>query len=717
MSNNAPSSNTDTLRNVIISVAVALGFLYFVPKIMPPPPQNQQTADQQTSPETVPGTPTSAGQGNAGPPTVTGVDPATGATTTGTATAASGVYDVVQAPEIQTVSVGAPEFKDDDQNTEPIETVAIPYRSRLVLSNVGASVDSAYTTDHSQTLGGRSRYELLTPFLADNGKTYRSLSIEKIAVGEHSILLSDKRWNLGPVTESDDGMRAVFELLVTKDGADAFRLTRTYFLPKQPVESQLHDIMTDLQITNLTSEISPPITVTYRGGFGVRREAPRMEDRFIVWGIARPNTQVAGGTRAIADVSKSLEQEIFDPATNRDESFSSAGTINKYFSCTLFPLEPGSTLDKPVPASNVTRVSAVDADSNPLTSDDVTVQIVSRINPIAAGTSASIPVEVYLGKKDGDAFRAVGKYNDRNMYYQVAQSYGSCTFTWLVELMIWLLNSLHAIIGDYGLAIIIMVIIVRGILHPVTKKGQVNMVRMQQKMGEFQPKLEELKKKYGNDKAKMQQETMKLYREEGVNPAGPIFSCLPMALQMPIWFALFISLSNNILMRHEGFLFTWINDLTTPDALYTFATPLVIPLVGWELPSFNLLPILVAVSMYVQQKLQPKPKPNPNASDQQKAQQEMMQKMMPMMSIMMLVFFYNMPAGLNLYIMTSSIFGALEQWYIRNHIKEREESGTLHKKAKAATTRKAPSFIKKLQAMAEEAQKQQLKKNRGKKGG
>ena len=294
------------------------------------------------------------------------------------------------------------------------------------------------------------------------------------------------------------------------------------------------------------------------------------------------------------------------------------------------------------------------------------------------------------------------------------QGFGWCTFTFLVELMIWLLNGLFSIVRDFGVAIMIMVLIVRMLLHPITKKGQVNMVRMQQRMSELAPKIEEIKKKYANDKTRMNQEMMKL----NINPAGQLVTCLPMLIQMPIWIALYLSLQNNIQMRHEPFLFTWVNDLTAPDALYTFSTAMTVPLLGWKIPSLNLLPILVAVFMYTQQKLTPKPKPSPSMTDQQRQQQEMMQKMGPMMSIMMLVIFYKMPAGLNLYIMSSSLFGTIEQWRIRKHIREREEAGTLHKPragddkgpdsgAKASRGPHKPSFWERMQKMAGDAQKTQ----------
>jgi YidC/Oxa1 family membrane protein insertase len=206
---------------------------------------------------------------------------------------------------------------------------------------------------------------------------------------------------------------------------------------------------------------------------------------------------------------------------------------------------------------------------------------------------------------------------------------------------------------------------------------------------------------------------MKLYREHGINPASQFLTCLPMVIQMPIWVALWISLSNNILMRHQPFHFTWVEDLTAPDALYTFTAPITVPIVGWSLPAFNLLPILLSISMYVQMKLQPRPKPNPNMTDQQRQQQEMMQKMGPMMSIMMLFIFYTAPSGLNLYIMCSSLFGAIEQWRIRKHVREREEAGTLHKPARTQDKPRKPgkfSFIARLQQMAENAQKSQARR-------
>jgi YidC/Oxa1 family membrane protein insertase len=201
---------------------------------------------------------------------------------------------------------------------------------------------------------------------------------------------------------------------------------------------------------------------------------------------------------------------------------------------------------------------------------------------------------------------------------------------------------------------------------------------------------------------------MRLYREEGVNPFGQIMGCLPMLLQMPIWIALYSSLRNNVSMRGRGF-FWWIDDLTAPDTLVSFDPPF--NLVFTQLEAFHLLPILVGVMMFAQQKLMPKPKKPAGASDSPQAQQaEQMQKMMPYMSLVMIFLFYGFPSGLNLYIMTSSLFGTAEQLYIRKHLSKTDLSPPV-KKVKPQP-RSGPTFLEKIQKRAEEAQKTQSRRKK-----
>lgn len=690
----------DTLRNLLIAAMLFFGVMLIAPRILPTP--------RGPSPAAPAGPGEPRGQtGSTGDRVATG--DATPDLDASTPTSERSGLTVMEARDPQTRTMGA-------GPTDGIYgSAGAPYRMRLTLSNVGASIESATMTDHARTIKNPDRYQLLSPVTQPDGGLLRSLAIEKITIDDAAVALDDKLWHVKDVETyslqgeegSIDGQQIEFRVEIHKNGVPIVGLTRTFRLPMQPRELGRHDLRSEVTVHNLDRE-PHRIVLTYRGGLGLPLDVNWRGERFIDFGVDDGAGRVLGTRKPFGEIAGQNVQSIplysFMPSAP-DMRLSWAATGTRYFTCTIAPLD----FDGKGRGSPVATVSAVDLDGDIATTDDVTIRLVTVVGAaLDAGASRTYPADVYIGEKEGKAFRHVPEYQRRNYYFQIAQGFGWCTFTWLVEFMIWLLNSLHAGLRDFGLAIIILVLIVRTLLHPITKYGQINMVRMQQKMGEFTPKIEELKKKYGKDKARLQQETMKLYREHGVNPAGQILGCLPMFLQMPIWVALFLSLSNNIGMRHQPLHFTWIRDLTAQDALFTFSSPL--PLIG---ASFNLLPLLVAVFMYLQQKLQPKPKPNPNMSDQQRQQQEMMQKMMPMMSIMMLIFFYKMPSGLNLYIMFSSLFGTLEQIRIRKLIKEREERGELHKaprKGNASPAGRKPgkaSFFERLQKMAEEAQKSQ----------
>ena len=246
---------------------------------------------------------------------------------------------------------------------------------------------------------------------------------------------------------------------------------------------------------------------------------------------------------------------------------------------------------------------------------------------------------------------------------------GFCTWHWLVNGLVALLNVFHWIFGgfagngDWGLAIITLVVLVRVILHPITKKSQVSMMRM----GKLGPEMERLKKKYENDKDALNREMMQLYKDQGI---GAYLGCLPMFLQMPIWIALWSALNSTFELRQAPFLwgFTWIDDLARPDRLLAWnSVGFWIPLIGnVSISSFNILPVLLAVVFYLQQEFTPKP---PATTPEQQTQQ----KMMKWMSLLFPIFLYNGPSGLNLYILTSTAIGIIESKRIRDHIRQQDE--------------------------------------------
>jgi len=210
----------------------------------------------------------------------------------------------------------------------------------------------------------------------------------------------------------------------------------------------------------------------------------------------------------------------------------------------------------------------------------------------------------------------------------------------------WLLQTFYKAIPNYGWAIVLLTGCVRLLLHPLTLKSQ----KAAHKMQQIQPLIKAVKEKYKHDKQVQQKEVMKIMREQGANPLG---GCLPMLLQLPIFIGLWRSLYENANLRHAPFML-WINDLSKADNLFSFDSAL--PIVG---RSFNLLPLLCAAVMVVQQKLTPK-------SQDPQAQQT--QKMMMFMPILFAFMLYGMPSGLMIYFFCSSLFGVAEQHLIRRRL-------------------------------------------------
>ncbi|MBQ9336853.1 MAG: membrane protein insertase YidC [Lentisphaeria bacterium] len=220
------------------------------------------------------------------------------------------------------------------------------------------------------------------------------------------------------------------------------------------------------------------------------------------------------------------------------------------------------------------------------------------------------------------------------------------SFSWMEYLarpVLALLNYLKALCGNYGVAIILLTLIVRIVFFPLTERGN----RSMRKMSKIAPKAKEIREKYKDNPQLMNQKTMELYRQEGVNPLG---GCLPILLQIPVFFALYAALDSAVELRHVSFL--WITDLTKPD------------LIGPKfLFGYGIHPLVIAMTalMILQQKMTP--------SNMDPSQQ----KMMMIMPFIMLFFLYNLPSGLTLYWTVSQIFSILQMRYSL-YIAKRDEA-------------------------------------------
>ncbi|NTV06018.1 MAG: membrane protein insertase YidC [Chlorobiaceae bacterium] len=198
---------------------------------------------------------------------------------------------------------------------------------------------------------------------------------------------------------------------------------------------------------------------------------------------------------------------------------------------------------------------------------------------------------------------------------------------------------MNGFVSNYGLIIIIFAFLIKLVTYPLSMASTKSM----KKMSALQPMLKELQEKYKDNPAKLQSELGRIYKEAGVNPIG---GCLPVVLQMPLLFAMFYVFRSSIQLRQHGFL--WAKDLSVPDSIFDFG--FAIPMYGSHIAVF---PILMAVTVYLQQKITPTTQSN-----------EQMKVMMYMFPAMMLLFFNNMPAGLGLYYLMFNIFSVAQQFYI-----------------------------------------------------
>jgi YidC/Oxa1 family membrane protein insertase len=211
--------------------------------------------------------------------------------------------------------------------------------------------------------------------------------------------------------------------------------------------------------------------------------------------------------------------------------------------------------------------------------------------------------------------------------------------------ILWFFTNLHKLIGNYGLVIIVFSIIMKIVFWPLSLKSAKSMYKMK----EIQPKLQEIKEKFKNDPAKLNSETMKAYKEYGVNPFG---SCLPMLIQLPIFWALYAVLGNTIELRRADFVW-WITDLSQPDPTGKIIGSFIHLEIG-------VLPIIMGLAMFFQQKM--------TITD---PKQKMMVYMMP---IIFTYLFSRWASGLVLYWTVFSLIGIIEQWMVQRHIKAEKEA-------------------------------------------
>jgi len=333
------------------------------------------------------------------------------------------------------------------------------------------------------------------------------------------------------------------------------------------------------------------------------------------------------------------EKSYSDFKDNKSEKFSStggwAGITDKYWMATLVP-------DQKV------KVDATMKGTGAGPNIKFQVDYVGPGVTVAPGTSGSYESHLFAGAK---IVRVIDAYRDNLGIDRFDLTIDWGWFWFFTKPMFWLLEWLYVQLGNFGVSILILTVIVKAVFFPLANKSYAAM----SKMKALQPEMEKLKARYGEDKQRMNQELMQLYRREKVNPAA---GCLPILVQIPVFFALYKVLYTTIEMRHQPF-FGWIKDLSAPDPL-TILTGF--GLFHWQVPEilhfFNIgiWPLIMGVTMYLQQKLNPAP------TDPVQAR---VFQFLPIMFTFMLAPF---SAGLVIYWAWSNTLSIAQQYYImRKH--------------------------------------------------
>ena len=265
------------------------------------------------------------------------------------------------------------------------------------------------------------------------------------------------------------------------------------------------------------------------------------------------------------------------------------------------------------------------------------VGAVSPAGNIGAGSRAEVSAKLFAGPQTKQDLLAAAP----GLEYTV--DYGWLTI--IAKPLFWLLSKIHGVVGNWGVAIILLTLLIKAAFFRLSAASYRSMAQMR----ELAPRLQSMKEKFGDDKQKMQQAMMEMYKAEKINPLS---GCLPILMQMPVFIALYWMLSAVVELRHAPF-FGWIQDLSAPDTFFG-TIPNSLPFLG-GMP-IGLLPILMGATMIIQTALNPAP------TDPVQA------KVMKIMPIVFSIFFFFFPAGLVLYWLVNNILSIAQQWYINKMI-------------------------------------------------
>lgn len=441
-------------------------------------------------------------------------------------------------------------------------------------------------------------------------------------VAEHA--LDTVTWKMTRVSDA--------EIAFTRATADGLEIEKRFTLdPAHPL------LRLKMTVHNRSSEPQKLDILAFQG------MPADSEYRWEMYASGVTGTKGPGGSAFVLHhvPLKNVEENPHTVKPEEEDLIDSCGLRNRYFAVSL----TSDNVETRTLNASVTYAKMAPAEATHAWQRQA---IRARINGglVSSNQSATAEYTLYAGPLQKDVLAAAG----HGLIDLVDFGGGCAPLAPVVRLVSWILVNLlklcNALFGNYGVAIIFMTLIVRLCLFPLSKKSAVSMARM----GELSPKIQVLRERYKADPQKQQQEMMKLWKEHGISPFS---GCLPIFLQLPIWIAMYSVIDLSIEFRQAPFAL-WIHDLSQPDRLIDFSGSF--SLLFFTLSDFNLLPIIMTITWFLQAYFAPR-SPDP--------QMAMQQKMFLFMPIVFGLMCYTLASGLSLYFFCNSLFGMAEQKLIR----------------------------------------------------
>lgn len=670
---------------------------------------------------------------------------------------------------------------DDGQPIAGLLDEASPYELRLEFSRYGAGIDTLLLAHHhttwraEQSQGLQVTREWTAQSIAADGSITTSpraaspMAATVVWITESGATRSAMLWqgpgreNIWRLVESGENFAAFEATIVEAPASEAgsagaaetldpagtplIRITRRYEVAPNSyiveVSSQVHNLTgrpLDVQIQSFgPTDVVPATLGSVSSGYGgdIRRvrfgylASPQrdLSQQFVI-DDHRLTRRVTVATAVRAAATRGLPPaELWPTAESAaaEQSLVWAGMTNRYFGVAVHTLvdeaaaQAGSPLPKALPG--IARIDPLFELMSAAKDDDLLAMRITgapvRVEP---GATASTSIGLFAGPLSRPVINADARAEAVNLAGLVVYNFGGfcagCTFDWLTGPLIGLLRILHDwITQDWALAIILLVVCVRGALHPVQKWSQIRTQRFGKQMQAMSPKLKKVQEKYKDDKAALQKETAKLWREEGITPAS-LVGCIPPFLQTPIWIALSAMIYFAVELRHEaGFYgvfqaivpgWAFLADLSEPDGFISFGRNINVPVLSWmmgPIGGVNLLPFVLALVFYIHSKsIQPPPTAT-MTPEQQQAQ--VMTKWM--MVVIFPVMMYITPSGFILYFIANSTIAIFQTAYIKSYITKHDLDNPEKARTLAASRRKAvansDSFMARMAKRVEAAQK------------